>query len=62
MTADRLRRDVTSPAVANLLAMLVAQIDGGAPLEAVRPILLPLGRLLAAEAEKALADAARAEG
>ena len=53
---------MASDRAATLVRMLIAQIDGGARPEAVRPILLALGRVLAADAEKARAAAARAAG
>ena len=53
---------MASAKAGRLVAMLVAQIDGGASPEAIRPLLLALGKVLAADAEKAQAAAARAGG
>lgn len=57
--ADR-PQAVASQRTAALVRMLIKQIDGGAAPEAVRPILMRLGEVLAADAEKARAAAARA--
>jgi hypothetical protein len=59
MTADR-PPVMASARAAALVRMLCQQVDAGAPPEAVRPILLALGKVLAADAARANAALAGA--